>query len=207
LSDCRSFGTGLTAITAIVRQLDRIFVPDCVIPGWHRVFKTSRKLRPVNPRVGDVCVSDRKRGTMKSITRSTLLFALILMLTSTYGAAQAKKVRTWNIPADILASQNQLSFNQGAEGAWYFMEAFSTVHDPRTYRLLHYYTAPCNNWEPVVGAGCWESTNLTFGNQHAPFVTANFTDHPVGCTNSVLRRIPALFDTPLAEVSCSSRVD
>jgi hypothetical protein len=69
------------------------------------------------------------------------------------------------------------------------MEASSRVHNPLTYRLLHDYHAPCDNWGPftasVVGAGCWESANVVpDGNdQHSPFITVNFTYHPLLFSN------------------------
>jgi len=115
--------------------------------------------------------------------RQALLCGIFAVLATGSGSAQSNKVHSWNIPADVIGSQNQLSFNQGARGVWFFMEALSTIHDPLTYRLLPAYTAPCANWEPVVGAGCWQSANLNAsGDQHIPFVTVNFTDHPLNLT-------------------------
>ena len=107
-----------------------------------------------------------------------------LVLTTTHGVAQSRRAWTWNLPGDVVRSHNQLSFNQGAKGVWFFMESFSTVHDPLTYRLMPDYTAPCANWNPLVaGAGCWESTNLNeAGDQHLPFVTVNYTHRPLNLT-------------------------
>lgn len=121
---------------------------------------------------------------MKRFTRSILL-VIITLFSITFATAQSKKIRTWNIPGDILGGPNQLSFNQGAKGVWFFMEGFSTLHDPLTYRLLHNYTAPCDNWNfagSIVGIGCWESTNLSLG-QYTPFMSANFTNEPLWMVN------------------------
>lgn len=123
---------------------------------------------------------------MKRIMPLVLLLVFTLSL-STYGRANNKAIQKWNIPGDILGSTpNQVLFNQGAKGVWFFMEGFSTVHDPLTYRLLHNYTAPCDNWNfggPLfVGIGCWESTNLSIG-QYTPFMSLNFTDHPIWMVN------------------------
>jgi hypothetical protein len=59
----------------------------------------------------------------------------------------------WEIPGDILVTSNQISFNQGANDVWYFMESKSLIHDPITYSFLPIYTAPCDHGPHGLGNG------------------------------------------------------
>ena len=68
-------------------------------------------------------------------------FGLFVSLSS-----QAQVVATWDLSRDL-----QISFTQGANGVWYFMESEALVHDPAVYRLLTRYSARCG----FDGLGCW----------------------------------------------------
>lgn len=116
-----------------------------------------------------------------------LVAAILLGTISAAGAANVdndhndKKVR-WELPADVLGNSNQLSFNQKAGGAWYFMESITRAHFPRDYQLLPNYSALCPPYEYVVGAGiaCWWSPKdpapvIPFYEFSA--VKVNFTDY------------------------------
>lgn len=122
---------------------------------------------------------------MKKITKLFLLLFFALAFTS-YGMTNDKAVHKWSIPGDLLGNtRNQVLFNQGVKGVWFFMESFSTTHNPLTYRLLHNYTAPCDNWNlggPHIGIGCWESSNFSVG-QYTPFMSLNFTYRPIWMVN------------------------
>jgi hypothetical protein len=115
-------------------------------------------------------------------TLKSLLLSVLFLVLTTYVTGENLKVRAWHIPEDVLGTHNQLSFNQGAKDVWYFMESLAADHDPLTYKLLHDYEAPCDNlgaFKPVVGGACWEGSHVLADGQHSPFITVNFTDHPL----------------------------
>ncbi len=82
---------------------------------------------------------------------------------------------TWELPGDVLVSSNQISFNQGANDVWFFMESQSLVHDPVGYSFLPRYTAPCDHGPHGLGngEGCWESEHTA---DHDPKAGVNFSD-------------------------------
>ena len=86
----------------------------------------------------------------------------------------------WELPGDILITSNQISFNQGANDVWYFMESSSLVHNPATYQLLPKYSASCPSSGGLDGLACWWDT-LEPTNPFAayPHVGINFNDHDV----------------------------
>ena len=86
----------------------------------------------------------------------------------------------WELPGDVLDTSNQISFNQEANGVWYFMEGTSLMHDPVTYQFLPKYSAVCPASSGVVGLACWWDT-LEPSNPLAafPHVEVNFTDHAI----------------------------
>jgi hypothetical protein len=101
-----------------------------------------------------------------------LIFALALALTT----AQAQKA-TWNLSRDLRATNNEISFNQGSNGVWYFMESASDRQIPSTYSFLPVYVAPCTGGireVPIIGVNCWRDISLQ--EQHAPLVGVNFTN-------------------------------
>ena len=105
---------------------------------------------------------------------------LIVVLLSASMLRAQKQV--WNLSRDIQSTGNQISFDQGTNGVWYFMESSSTTRDPLTYRFLGHYGAPCdengkNGPFAVRGLACWSSidTDYSRGENLAPSVTFNFT--------------------------------
>lgn len=94
------------------------------------------------------------------------------------GMADAQRMN-WNLSRDIRASNSQISFNQGANHAWYFMESSAAQHNPQIYRLLPEYLAPClgnPGDKSIDGLACWREPLDTFN--HAPLIGVNFTDQP-----------------------------
>jgi len=105
-------------------------------------------------------------------TAAWLIFALVLDVTT----VQAQKP-TWNLSQNLRASNNEISFNQGSNGVWYFMESASEHHIPSTYSFLPVYVAPCTGGireVPIIGVNCWRDISLQ--EQHAPLVGVNFTN-------------------------------
>jgi hypothetical protein len=107
---------------------------------------------------------------------------LAIVLLCTFFAslsAYAQQAASWDLSRDL-----QISFAQGSNGVWYFMESESRVHDPAAYRLLPKYLAPCQNHDGVVaGVACWQGREAVFG--EAPWwtlkseVAFNSTDQPI----------------------------
>jgi hypothetical protein len=101
-----------------------------------------------------------------------IVWLVALFLVST-AMAQSQK-HTWNLSDDVRATNSQISFNQKANGVWYFMESSSLQHNPQTYRLFPNYTAPCagNPDDPLIdGTACWRPLD-----SYIPVVGVNFTD-------------------------------
>jgi hypothetical protein len=92
-------------------------------------------------------------------------------------SSYAQEAPTWDLARDL-----QISFTQGANGVWYFMESESRVHDPAVYRLLPKYLRPCQSHRKVfAGVGCWQGTKthtpeLYPGSQLKTEVAFNFTN-------------------------------
>lgn len=83
---------------------------------------------------------------------------------------------TWNLSKDVRATNNEISFNQGSSGVWYFMETASEAHIPFNYSLLPTYVAPCGGGireVPIIGVTCWRDFILP---QDVPLVGVNFTN-------------------------------
>ena len=87
---------------------------------------------------------------------------------------------TWNLAKDLGQASNEISFNQGSNQTWYFMESASLVHDPTLYRFLTQYLGPCQSsasGDTVNGIGCWHGTKSNMGDVHlATEVAFNFTN-------------------------------
>lgn len=116
---------------------------------------------------------------MKTLAVSILLGTL-LAATAAYADRKDDKDNDrnnakWELPEDMLVTSNQISFNQGANDVWYFMESKSLIHDPTTYSFLPSYTAPCDHGPHGLGNGeaCWESDHTTDNN---PKAGVNFTE-------------------------------
>ncbi len=114
---------------------------------------------------------------MKSMTK--LLF-LCIALGALVVAAGAQG--TWKLSRDLLATNNQISFSQGSNGVWYFLQSSSSKHDSKTYKFLSDYSIPCktNGAEALIpGVDCWRNPNLDPQGNNAPLVGANFTSDAV----------------------------
>ena len=83
----------------------------------------------------------------------------------------------WNLAQDIGATGNQIGFNQGAGGVWFFMASSRVVHDPLLYRFIREFDAPAVAFTPGFkvpdGFSCWQETKVL------PDVCFNFTEHPI----------------------------
>ena len=111
-------------------------------------------------------------------------FAIIFFSVGLFVSARsfAQEMPTWDLARDL-----QISFTQGANGVWYFMESESIAHDPSVYRLLPQYLAPCLSPNEVfTGVGCWRGTEAVlpgcFGGPCGlkTEVAFNFTNKLVG---------------------------
>jgi hypothetical protein len=113
---------------------------------------------------------------MKRILMVLLWCGLFVPLSS-----YAQETATWNLARDL-----QISFTQGSDGVWYFMESEARVHDPSVYRILPRFLAPCQNPEGIfAGIGCWQGTEDILPNCFAGCglkteIAFNFTDKPIG---------------------------
>jgi hypothetical protein len=106
--------------------------------------------------------------------RNALWLAIILLLS--LGIAHGQK-QGWNLSRDIRAAASQISFAQGSNGVWYFMESASLRHNPEIYSFLSDYAAPCvgNPAGTLIdGLACWQDPSHTI--DHAPLVAVNFTN-------------------------------
>jgi len=122
-------------------------------------------------------IIEKGEAAMKKLAMS-LLLCVLCVSHSTYAGDNAKRPRTWNLSKDLLGTLNQISFNQGARGVWYFMESNSISHDPSIYKFLTDYEAPCvgnpTASVPINGVSCWQDPSHTL--DHNPSILFNFTD-------------------------------
>jgi hypothetical protein len=119
-----------------------------------------------------------------------LVFVFVLSLTA---HAQA----TWNLSKDVRATNNEISFNQGSNGVWYFMETASEAHIASTYSFLPVYVARCTGGTgefALTGLACWRDISLE--PQHVPLVGVNFTGQPLLAGNNVTIPAHAVFMHP-----------
>jgi hypothetical protein len=124
----------------------------------------------------------------------TFVFAAVFLVSSLFASAQAPMSRSttapdrqqhrslWTLADDLLATNNQISFNQGSRRVWYFMESHDFSHDVLTYRLLPEYTSPCMGVEDRLdpfGISCWRSADRDPSGNRLPLVAVNATDMTV----------------------------
>lgn len=108
-------------------------------------------------------------------------------------AGNGQLVGTWSLANDLLATGNQISFNQGSHGVWFFLESRTFVHNAPTYRFLPEYRSPCLSYpDPSLaspdGVSCWiDPVPDAIGNS-LPVVALNATDSIV--------RFPDPYDIP-----------
>jgi hypothetical protein len=108
------------------------------------------------------------KGRYKLIILCMALYALAV--TST---AQA----TWKLSKDLLVTNNQISFSQGANGVWYFLQSNSFKHLPKTYQFLASYLESCvfPGGTPIDGLACWINPVVAADGNQIPLVGVNFT--------------------------------
>jgi len=90
---------------------------------------------------------------------------------------------TWKLSKNLLATNNQISFSQGANGVWYFLQSSSFKHLPDTYQFLSAYLQSCVSLEnpPTDGLACWRNSVPAADGNYLPLVGVNFTyitQHP-----------------------------
>lgn len=92
-------------------------------------------------------------------------------------AVTAAAQTTWKLSRDLLATNNQISFSQGANGVWYFLQSSSFKHLPKTYQFLSGYLEPCvpAGTPPIDGLACWRNPIPGPGGHQIPLVGVNFT--------------------------------
>lgn len=108
------------------------------------------------------------------------IIAKVLVLCTGLCALHAMSLgqSTWTLSTNLLATSNQISFNQGSGAVWYFLQSESSKHDPKTYKLLPLYSAPCksNGAEKLIdGVTCWLNPIPDVQGNNAPLVGVNFT--------------------------------
>jgi hypothetical protein len=92
-------------------------------------------------------------------------------------AVTATAQTTWKLSKDLLATNNQISFSQGANGVWYFLQSSSFKHLPKTYQFLAAYLEPCvpSGTPPIDGLACWRNPVPAADGSQLPLVAVNFT--------------------------------
>jgi hypothetical protein len=119
---------------------------------------------------------------MKKLAIVFFAFVLFLSLSSF-----AQEMPTWDLSRDL-----QISFTQGSNGVWYFMESESRLHDPAVYRLLRQYLNPCQSMGIVyAGVGCWLGNEAHIAGMLGPGnpkteVAFNFTNKVVGACDEIV---------------------
>src|SRR5882672_2467314 len=116
---------------------------------------------------------EMRRQTVKTIKTLVILCTEIYVL-----AVTATAQTTWKLSSNVLVTSNEISFNQGANGVWYFLESASVAHEPNSYKFLSDYSSPCNTNPAEVlinGVTCWRTPDVDSQGNHAPLLGVNFT--------------------------------
>jgi hypothetical protein len=118
---------------------------------------------------------------------SILVIILGVCCVSATSAEDRDKHPTWNLAQDVVATGNEISFSQGTNGVWYFMESQSFSHDPFTYSLLPHYTVFCD-FDPAAadGTACLGDAERDVVGNRLPAVGVNFTNGTVTIFNTPL---------------------
>lgn len=108
------------------------------------------------------------KGSNRLIILCMVLYAL---------AVTATAQTTWKLSKNLLATNNQISFSQGVNGVWYFLQSTSFKHLPNTYQFLQAYLEPCvpSGTPPINGLACWRNPIPGPGGHQIPLVGVNFT--------------------------------
>jgi hypothetical protein len=116
---------------------------------------------------------------------------IVLMLgvcsISLTGAEGPEKQSRWNLAQDVVLTSNEISFSQGSNGVWYFLESASLTHDPFTYSRLPHYTVFCD-FDPVAadGSACLGDAERDVVGNRLPAVGVNFSNAALVLFTSVL---------------------
>ena len=117
-----------------------------------------------------------------------------VLLTSAFASAQSpmsfsaqetdreQRAPIWRLSDDLLATDNQISFDQRSRRVWYFMESHDFSHDVLTYRFLPEYTSPCMGVEGRLdpfGISCWQSSDHDPSGNRLPLIAVNATNMTV----------------------------
>lgn len=120
--------------------------------------------------------------------KSTSLVVLLIgaCCVSATRAEEREKHSRWNLAEDVVATANAISFSQGTNGVWYFMESQSFAHDPFTYSLLPHYTVFCD-FDPaaVDGLACLGDAERDVVGNRLPAVGVNFSSNPITISTSL----------------------
>jgi len=91
------------------------------------------------------------------------------------------KASVWNLAKDVGASSNQISFNQNANGVWFFMQSATLAQTESSYSFLPRYcgglgslSSPCVD-NGIDGLLCWYSNDPDIDNHWLPVVEFNAT--------------------------------
>jgi hypothetical protein len=92
-------------------------------------------------------------------------------------AVTATAQTTWKLSKSVLATSNQISFSQGADGVWYFLQSSSFKHLPDTYQFLSAYLESCvpAGTPPIDGLACWRNPVPAADGNVIPIVGVNLT--------------------------------
>ena len=108
----------------------------------------------------------------------TILSVVSMCIAINALAVTAKAQVTWNLTKDLLATNNQISFNQGSNGVWYLLQSSSFKHFPKTYQFLPFYSLPCvtnPSAQLVVNLPCWQNPTPDSQGNVEPIIIANVT--------------------------------
>jgi hypothetical protein len=108
-----------------------------------------------------------------------LWLMLFVSLFSAAGTSKPTATLTWNLWKDVGATSNQVSFSQGSNGVWYFLESGNFSHDPFSYQFLTDYQVQCKTSAgevPIDGVPCWRDPAPDNQGNTVPEVGFNFTD-------------------------------
>jgi hypothetical protein len=124
----------------------------------------------------------------RAFVLATVLFACAGSVASAQESAssatrvddEVEKTSTWNLWNDLLVTSNQISFNQGSRGVWYFLQSRTFAHDVLTYKFLPEFRSPCRaqpaGVEALVdGVSCWVNADVDVVGNNAPIVALNAT--------------------------------
>jgi hypothetical protein len=112
----------------------------------------------------------------KKCKRFGFLSFLVLTFAALGQSRAEAQGRSWNLSINVRGSSNQISFNQGARGVWFFMESSSLTHNPSFYKFLPDFKAPCAGVREIPDVICWWDPS---GVDFVPSIAINVTNRPI----------------------------